>query len=231
MAIDVRQHSSPNFNDRRAVAGPDMLVLHYTGMESGLAALERLCDPKAEVSAHYLIEEDGTVFQLVSEQKRAWHAGIATWCGRSDINSCSIGIELVNPGHAFGYRAFPERQIDALVRLCRGVLDRHPIPARNVVGHSDVAPARKQDPGELFPWQHLAREGVGLWPPVGDRDNRIDIAQAELMLAAIGYGLEEVSATVRAFQRRFLPDHLSGELDQKTLWRIADVHQAFIGQD
>ncbi len=154
---------SPNHNDR-GDAAIDMLVLHYTGMKTAKAALERLCDPAAKVSAHYTVDEDGTVYVHVPEARRAWHSGISSWAGAADINSRSIGIELVNPGHEFGYRDFPYGQIQALITLCHGILLRHPIPSARVLGHSDVAPARKEDPGERFPWKQLATAGIGLWP-------------------------------------------------------------------
>ena len=157
---------SPNQDDRDG-AGIDMLVLHYTGMPSGAAAIDRLCDPAAKVSAHYTVDEDGTVYAHVPEARRAWHAGVSHWAGAANINSRSIGIELVNPGHEFGYRPFPEAQIAALTTLCHGILLRHPIPSWRVLGHSDVAPARKDDPGELFPWKRLAEAGIGLWPAPG----------------------------------------------------------------
>ena len=140
-----------------------MLVLHYTGMPSAAAALARLCDPGAKVSAHYLVDEDGTVQALVAEQNRAWHAGVSFWRGATGLNDRSIGIEIVNPGHEFGYRPFPPAQMQAVRELCRGILARWPIPARNVVAHSDIAPNRKQDPGELFDWRGLAAAGIGLW--------------------------------------------------------------------
>ena len=141
-----------------------MLILHYTGMVSAEAALDRLCDPAARVSAHYVIEEQGATWQLVDEERRAWHAGVSRWRGAPLFNGRSIGIELVNPGHEFGYRPFPAAQIDALIKLCWAILARHPIPPRHVLGHADVAPARKEAPGEHFPWQQLAAEGIGLWP-------------------------------------------------------------------
>ena len=150
------ERPSPNHDDRGG-APIDMLVLHYTGMVSAEAALSRLCDPKAKVSAHYIIDEDGTVYALVAEARRAWHAGLSFWAGLRSVNACSIGIELVNPGREFGYHAFPAAQITALKNLCREILARHSIPAARVLGHSDIAPARKEDPGELFPWQRLAR--------------------------------------------------------------------------
>ena len=160
----MKTSESPNFDARPPGARIDMLVLHYTGMVSAEAAIERLCDPAAKVSAHYLIDEDGAVRRLVDENHRAWHAGEASWRGKSDINARSLGIELVNPGHEFGYRPFPEAQMAALEALAQDILARHTIEARNVVGHSDVAPRRKTDPGELFDWRRLAEAGIGLWP-------------------------------------------------------------------
>jgi N-acetylmuramoyl-L-alanine amidase len=136
-----------------------MVIIHYTGMKSGEAALTRMCDPQTKVSAHYMVEEDGRVFQLVDEAKRAWHAGVSFWDGRDNINKYSIGIELVNPGHEWGYRPFPEAQIAALLELLEGISKRHPIKVEYVLGHSDVAPSRKQDPGELFPWDRLVDAG------------------------------------------------------------------------
>lgn len=161
--MQIIARPSPNYNDR-APGAINMLVLHYTGMASCEDALARLCDPVAQVSAHYLIDEDGTVYQLVAEQHRAWHAGVSFWKGERDINSRSIGIELVNPGHELGYRAFPQIQMQALADLAHEILARHPIPPDRVLGHSDVAPGRKRDPGELFDWQWLAGQGIGVWP-------------------------------------------------------------------
>jgi N-acetylmuramoyl-L-alanine amidase len=233
----IVDHSSPN-HDARGDAPVDMLVLHYTGMETGAAALARMCDPAAKVSAHYMIEEDGRIFRLVREDCRAWHAGVSSWRGNTDINARSIGIELVNPGHEFGYRDFPEAQIAALVELSRGILKRHPIPARNVVGHSDVAPARKTDPGERFPWRALAQAGIGLWPgpvkvpPTAESFDPDDaggaIAQAQRQLQAYGYGIEDTGIfdtptveVVTAFQRHFRPSRIDGLLDGETMALIA----------
>ena len=196
-----------------------MLVLHYTGMETASAALDRLCDPVAEVSAHYVIEEDGSLWSLVPETQRAWHAGASFWRGETDVNSASIGIEIVNPGHEFGYRPFPDAQMRTVEALAAEILARHPIPPCNVVGHSDVAPRRKQDPGELFDWRRLARAGVGLWPvKIGDPS-----AAPEADLARIGYELDDLAATVTAFQRRFRPSRVDGLLDEETRSRIAAV--------
>ncbi len=198
-----------------------MLVFHYTGMIDARVALDRLCDPAAKVSAHYLIDDDGTVHPLVDEKHRAWHAGVAAWRGHTDINARSIGIELVNPGHDLGYRPFPEAQIAALEDLAREVLARHPIPPRNVVGHADVAPTRKQDPGELFPWRRLAEAGVGLWPDPAETDS-IALSEAELTagLAAYGYETTDLGATVIAFQRHFRPHVVDAVADDEIRRRL-----------
>ncbi len=204
---------SPNFQPRPAGAVIDMLVIHYTGMQSAQAALERLCDPAAEVSAHYLIDEAGQVTALVDEEDRAWHAGMSNWRGRPDVNSRSIGVELVNPGHEFGYRPFPAAQMAALADLAHGILSRWPIPARNVVGHSDVAPRRKQDPGELFDWYWLAQRGIGLWP----RPKSSLVGEAAALLAEYGYDTADPKAALVAFQRHFRPLSCDGEADAETL--------------
>jgi N-acetylmuramoyl-L-alanine amidase len=225
--MQIRQHPSPNHGPRPAPQRVDMLILHYTGMTSAAAALERLCDPAAEVSAHYLVEEDGTVWQLVDENRRAWHAGRAFWAGETDINGRSIGIELANPGHEHGYRPFPEPQIAALETLSRAILARHAIPPRRVLGHSDVAPRRKEDPGEFFPWERLARAGVGLWPdftaPATLAEPSITIARQAL--ARIGYETNADGtldpAIITAFQRRYRPARCDGVLDRETAHRIA----------
>lgn len=149
----LHNYKSPNFTARRGGHEiPSMIIIHYTGMKTGQEALERLCDPEAQVSAHYVIEENGDIYQLVDDDKRAWHAGASEWQGETDINSASIGIELVNPGHEWGYRDFPDVQIEALIELSKDLVERYGIPVERILGHSDVAPGRKQDPGELFPW-------------------------------------------------------------------------------
>ena len=206
-----------------------MLVLHYTGMESADAALDRLCDPAARVSAHYVVDEDGAIWQLVPENRRAFHAGVSCWQGERDLNSVSIGIEVVNPGHEWGYRSFPEAQMAALEQLCRGVLSRHPIPADRVVGHSDIAPERKTDPGELFDWPRLARAGVGLWPEPGvpSHNKPFDGRQALADLAAIGYCSAAAASAIAAFQRRFRPKLIDGLVDRETALRLAEVRTAF----
>lgn len=203
---------SPNFQPRPDGTTVDMLVIHYTGMQSAQAALDRLCDPAAEVSAHYLIDEVGEVFPLVDEKNRAWHAGVSSWRGSAGVNSRSIGIELANPGHEFGYRPFPAAQMTALADLARGILSRWPIPARNVVGHSDVAPRRKQDPGELFDWYWLAQQGVGLWPKPGT-----PVGEAVPLLAEYGYDTADPHAALVAFQRHFRPLSCDGVADAETL--------------
>jgi len=212
---------SPNSEPRRGSGVVDMLVLHYTGMTSGAEALARLCDAEAKVSSHYLVEENGTVYSLVPESQRAWHAGLSSWHGEADVNSRSVGIEIVNPGHEFGYRAFPQAQIDAVIRLSLGVLSRHSIEPRNVVGHSDVAPTRKQDPGELFPWERLKSYGIGLWP--FDGTERADLPPDEVLelLARYGYDVAEPVAAVAAFQRHFRPERVDGIVDFETGGRLA----------
>lgn len=211
----VRVCPSPNFDPRPGDAAIDMLVLHYTGMETAEAARARMCDPEAKVSAHYMIDEDGTVTRLVEEAHRAWHAGVSFWRGHTDINARSIGVELVNPGHEFGYRPFPEAQTAALVDLARDIVRRHAIPARNVVGHSDVAPRRKMDPGELFDWQGLADAGVGLWP-AESADCLMDPDVVRDMLADYGYETGNLFKTLQAFQRHFRPARVNGRIDFET---------------
>lgn len=207
-----RQVPSPNFNDRQLPVG--MVVLHYTGMRTAAEALERLTDPAAEVSAHYLIDEDGTVTQLVDESKRAWHAGRSFWRGITDVNSASIGIELVNPGHEFGYRPFPDAQMEALIPLLADIVKRHGIDPWNIVGHSDIAPARKDDPGELFKWKRLAAHGLAPKRPkpqirmVYDEPGRFYVA-----LERWGYDVSDGPAALRAFQRRWRPSKIDGVLD------------------
>jgi N-acetylmuramoyl-L-alanine amidase len=200
-------------------------VLHYTGMPTGEGALKRLCDPDAKVSAHYTIDDDGTIYRHVAEEKRAWHAGVSYWAGARDLNDRSIGIELVNPGHEFGYRDFPEAQITALIELARGIVQRHRIPARRVLGHSDVAPKRKIDPGEKFPWPRLAADGIGVWPkhPRLDISRSVQVPDIQRDLAAIGYECaatgvldEDTRAAVSAFQRHFRPALVTGIPDGET---------------
>lgn len=234
MSLTVTPFPTPNQDERPADAGPiDTLVMHYTGMKSAREALERMRDPVWKVSAHWCVDEDGTVYRLVPEEMRAWHAGISWWRGRRDLNDTSIGIEIVNPGHEFGYRPFPPAQMNALIRLCHAIQIRHVIDPRNVVGHSDIAPSRKQDPGELFDWARLAQEGIGHWPaPVAEPGPALSIARPEQgrhvrdwqkRFAQFGYGLyedsvfgEETEYVVTAFQRHFRQARVDGVLDPGT---------------
>ena len=244
MQVDLAP--SPNFNDRKHKV--DMLVLHYTGMETGEAALARMRDPASEVSAHYMVWEDGRITQLVGEDKRAWHAGVSAWQGDDDLNSRSIGVEIVNGGHDVPQAdgtlpPYPDAQIEALIALCRHVLSEYNIPPSRVVAHSDIAPARKTDPGEHFPWARLAAAGIGLWPEAdagvqggdtilpGDASDAVRHLQESLR--TIGYALaptglydETTRLTVQAFQRRWLPDTLTGHADARTLARLREVYAA-----
>ena len=203
---------SPNFDDRALPVS--MLVLHYTGMQDAASAIARLTDGEAKVSAHYLVAEDGQIVRFVTEDKRAWHAGKSWWRGVTDINSASIGIEIVNPGHEFGYRPFPEAQIDALIPLVADIVGRFRITRGNIVGHSDIAPARKEDPGELFPWSRLAKLRLALPRPT---KNLMDPHWTDggflLALERFGYDIVDGSAAVRAFQRRFRPELIDGMID------------------
>jgi N-acetylmuramoyl-L-alanine amidase len=217
-----------------------MILLHYTGMRNTNAALERLRSPGSEVSAHYLVFEDGRIVQLVQESRRAWHAGAASWAGQTDINSCSIGIEIANPGHEFGYLDFPARQIAAVTALCRGILTRHEVPPERVLAHSDVAPSRKQDPGEKFPWRTLHDSGVGHWVkpapstersvPLSLGDRGEAIAALQKALGEYGYGIAASGAfdsatldVVTAFQRHFRPQRVDGVADASTLKTLEDL--------
>jgi len=213
---------SPNHGPRPDGVPIDILLVHYTGMPTGGEALERLCDEQAQVSAHYLIEEDGTVFSLVPEDRRAWHAGAGYWRGERYINSRSVGVELVNPGHEWGYRPFPPPQMAAFAALARGIMDRHGISPHRVLAHSDVAPARKEDPGELFDWKGLAARGVGFWPVPDARDDGPGhaVAEAQALLARFGYEVEstgvlnpQTRVAATAFQRHFIPDRVGYGLD------------------
>jgi N-acetylmuramoyl-L-alanine amidase len=235
--LKIAERPSPNHARRREPVRIDMLVLHYTGMASAAAALDRLCDPAARVSAHYLVEENGDIWRLVSEGRRAFHAGRSCWAGETDLNHVSIGIEIINPGHEWGYRPFPEEQMIAVERLCRDLVSRHPMPPHRIVGHSDIAPDRKSDPGELFDWPRLARAGIGIWPnPTPDlaRSRGRDIgvvkrAAALADLARIGYCVTpgEEAVALAAFQRRFRPERWDGRLDAETAQRLAEVRAAF----
>jgi N-acetylmuramoyl-L-alanine amidase len=203
---------SPNFDDRALPVS--MIVLHYTGMPDAESALVRMTDPEAKVSAHYCVCEDGAILRPVDEEKRAWHAGRSYWRGISDVNSASVGIEIVNPGHEFGYRPFPEEQMDVLIPLVADIKERHDVPRANVVGHSDVAPARKQDPGELFDWARLAKVGLALARPVKHLVDPLWTDSGFLLaLERFGYDVRDSMAAVVAFQRRFRPDLIDGDID------------------
>ncbi|MFZ4165851.1 N-acetylmuramoyl-L-alanine amidase [Brevundimonas sp. NPDC058933] len=233
---------SPNFDARRGP--PDMLVLHYTGMQTADEAVARLRDPAAEVSAHYVVNENGVILRLVPEERRAWHAGRGVWQGETDVNAASIGVEIVNPGHEFGYRAFPEVQIAAVIALIADIRSRWNIPDARIVGHSDTAPDRKQDPGELFPWKRLAEDGHGLWfDPAPERvaalgadlspgDEGLGVIVLRSGLHRLGYGVkpggeydDETRLTVEAFQRHWRPDRIDGIADGETRARLVGLLQ------
>ncbi len=228
---------SPNTEPRRNGFKPDMLILHYTGMDSAEAALDWLTRQELGVSCHYLVDEEGRIAQLVAESDRAWHAGQSRWAGETDINSCSIGIEIHNPGHDFDYPDFPEAEMCAVEALCRDILSRHAIPPARVLAHSDIAPGRKRDPGEKFDWERLARSGIGLWvPPApaegdqglgpGDEGEAVTALQRDLL--DYGYGVEVTSTygtglekVVEAFQRHFRPARINGRADKSTRETLA----------
>jgi len=224
---------SPNHGERKDGRRPDMILFHYTGMPDTAEALERLCTPSSEVSAHYLVCEDGRIVQMVEESRRAWHAGVASWAGETDINSRSIGIEIANPGHDYGYPDFPKRQIAAVTALCRSIATRHTIAPPHVLAHSDVAPSRKQDPGEKFPWRTLYDSGVGHWvqpAPIGKNggvlglgDRKEAVTALQEALSRYGYGVAVTGTydsvtydVVTAFQRHFRPERIDGIADEST---------------
>ena len=226
---------SPNVDERAEGRPPDMILLHYTGMKTGEAALERLCTREAKVSAHYVVFESGRIVQCVPETMRAWHAGVSSWAGETDINSRSIGIEIVNPGHEFGYRDFPLRQIAAVISLCKSIVTRRgPISAERVLAHSDVAPSRKQDPGEKFPWGLLNDSGIGHWvraaplnldgATIQPGDQGEAVMRLQRTFSIYGYGIDESGLyddttrdVVAAFQRHFRPARVDGIADPSTL--------------
>ena len=230
---------SPNFNER--TVPPDMLVLHYTGMTSGPEALARLCDEQSKVSSHYLVEEDGRVFRLVPEERRAWHAGVSFWKGESDINGRSIGIEIVNPGHEFGYRPFPEAQIAAVIELVADIRTRWSIEDGRILGHSDVAPGRKIDPGELFPWKQLAQAGHGLWVepdaapglPLSEGEEGAGVFALQAGFTRLGYDCApsgkydaQTTSVVQAFQRHWRQEKVDGVADGMTRARLIALLRA-----
>jgi N-acetylmuramoyl-L-alanine amidase len=230
---------SPNQDEREGSRHPDILLLHYTGMPDANEALARLCTPAAKVSCHYLVFEDGRTVQLVPEARRAWHAGVSSWEGLPDVNSRSIGVEIANPGHAGGLPPYPAAQIEKVIGLSLDLVRRWGIRADRVLGHSDVAPDRKDDPGELFPWDALYRAGVGHWvEPAPIRDGRSHaledrgppVRELQAQLADYGYGVavtgvfdEATAATVRAFQRHFRPERIDGGADPSTVETLANL--------
>lgn len=228
--MQIEDVPSPNHDERKFDV--DMLVLHYTGMETGEAAFRRLIDAEAKVSAHYLVWEDGRITRLVPESRRAWHAGVSSWQGDSDLNSRSVGIEIVNGGHDFplpggGLPPFPDAQIEAVIALSREIVAHHGIPQSRIVGHSDIAPQRKIDPGEHFPWPRLAEAGLGFWPAEEAGAGCVwmggDPGGVNRQLAAIGYDIADVPAAIRAFQRRWLTDAITGFADARTLRRLSQI--------
>jgi N-acetylmuramoyl-L-alanine amidase len=236
--LRIAEAPSPNFNER--LQPVDMLVLHYTGMADGPSALARLCDYEAEVSAHYLVEEDGSIIAMVPETQRAWHAGRSLWRGQSDLNSRSIGIEIVNGGHDFGLPDFPDVQIAAVIELAGDIVRRLGIPQTRIVGHSDIAPGRKTDPGERFPWRRLAEAGLGLWPDA-PAPGPYDAEAFPHALSAIGYALEpapeegwdgaSLADAAVAFQRRWRPADVTGRLDDETLGLAEAVASLYRRED
>ncbi len=231
--LAARFVASPNFGERRGHGGPNALVLHYTGMPTAESALKLLVDPAAEVSAHYFVHEDGEILQLVAESARAWHAGTGFWKGETDMNSASIGVEIVNPGHDGGSPPFPDPQIEATIALARDIVARWSVRPERVLAHSDIAPTRKRDPGEAFPWDRLHGAGVGHWvapapvtggPLFATAEEGPPVRALQAMLALYGYGLElsgvydrHTRAVVTAFQRHFRPARVDGEADASTV--------------
>ncbi len=235
MSLHLLQSPSPNHDARKGGKKPTLIILHYTGMPEAEDARQRLCDPASKVSAHYLIERNGQIWQLVGESERAWHAGVGAWQSETDINSVSIGIELVNRGHQWGYQTFPDLQIDAATALLRDIQQLYTIPAGNILGHSDIAPQRKEDPGEFFPWQRLAQCGLGLWPStVMTGGSLMDYGEARRLLRSIGYDCADsgeydlpLRRVLLAFQRHWLPHHLSGLADGHTAAMLRTVTAAY----
>lgn len=227
--MTVIDRPSPNFDKRTHPV--DTLILHYTGMQTGEAALARLCEAASKVSAHYLVEEDGRIFRLVAEENRAWHAGVSSWRGDANINDRSVGMEIVNPGHEWGYRAFPEPQMKAVIALTAVIRARHAVAPTRVLGHSDVAPRRKEDPGELFPWKRLADAGHAVSPFGADAPGDASIAYEDALaaLSAIGYDAPpgDHAAALLAFQRRFCPSAMGQGFDPVTKAALMEVARAF----
>ncbi|MEM9840263.1 MAG: N-acetylmuramoyl-L-alanine amidase [Pseudomonadota bacterium] len=220
---------SPNYDDR-AGTPISLIVVHYTGMETGAEALSRLTDAQGKVSSHYFVEEDGVIHRLVDEERRAWHAGVGAWGDVSDVNGASIGIEIVNPGHEWGYRDFPEPQVQSVVDLIRDIQERRNLPTTSVVGHSDIAPHRKDDPGERFPWSRLNAEGLAIGPWSGKVSHTIPTgAEVFELLKKIGYGVDQfgIAACLVAFQRRFCPELLGQSFSPETRAAIGEIARRF----
>lgn len=229
--------ASPNHGARLRLDAPDAVILHYTGMTDGESAVAWLCDPASSVSCHYVVEEDGGILQLVAERRRAWHAGRSVWAGDTDMNSASIGIEIVNAGHPGGLPPYPEPQIEATIALMGDIVRRHRIEAARILAHSDIAPGRKEDPGERFPWRRLAESGLGVWAapvaddggaPIGPGAEGPEVAVFQHRLATFGYGIAAsglydpaTAVVVRAFQRHFRPGRIDGVADAETLGTLA----------
>lgn len=239
--MKITDHFSPNCHARSSRV--NSLVLHYTDMLSADAAIELLCDPKTKVSSHYLIDKQGKIFRLVEEDKVAYHAGVSYWRGQEGLNESSIGIEIDNYGHAFGPEPFPQLQIKGLVELLNDIRSRHSIKDTHIVAHSDIAPLRKKDPGELFPWAHLHQKGHGIWVPPKEQDLKSPsfgmvsgamLMNTQKLLRKIGYDVpengildEKIKAIITAFQRHFLPMNITGELDFATEQHVQRVAEKF----
>jgi N-acetylmuramoyl-L-alanine amidase len=239
--MNIEEQLSPNMDDRPEDVNINVLVMHYTGMKTATDALQRMCDPAFKVSAHYIIYEDGRIVRLVPEDKRAWHAGISCWHGRASLNDTSIGIEIVNPGHEWGYRSFPSEQMESVLALSKEIMERHQIIPNNVVGHSDIAPTRKEDPGELFNWPWLAENGVGLWPKrrmmwgkdtvlckLGDDNQYVlnmqkSLRQYGYFIRTDGYFGPVTEKIVKAYKRHFVPEHLNVLWDKLSQARIENL--------
>jgi N-acetylmuramoyl-L-alanine amidase len=226
--MKIIEAPSPNFDARGRDI--DTVILHYTGMQTGAEALARLCDPAVRVSAHYLVEEHGDIYRIVGEDNRAWHAGVGSWKGDADINARSVGIEIVNPGHEWGYRDFPDAQTGAVIALLKDIRTRHNVRPARVLGHSDVAPRRKDDPGEKFPWGRLAKEGLALAPYDGPAEAGLVVAYEDALkaLSAIGYDAPkgDHAAALLAFQRRFCPASLGQGFDPRTKAALIAIQMA-----
>jgi N-acetylmuramoyl-L-alanine amidase len=222
-SLVTRRQISDNHEPRLNGLQPTYIVLHYTGMASGAAAVDWLCNPESKVSCHYLIDVDGSVVQMVSEDRRAWHAGVSSWNGCVDINSASLGIEIQNGGHNVGLPLFPVLQMQSVARLCLDIMARYDMAPHDVLAHSDIAPGRKVDPGEAFDWEYLAKQGVGQVvqsPAVGDAGS---IAEFQSLLAALGYRIDingdfdnRSRIVVEALQRRYRRHKIDGQLDSET---------------